>query len=70
MDLKPLTVFSVVQRAVILRRGFRRAPRCKLDFCSSEMLLSVNWHLVTDVLGQPIGSIFKGKSAQITLFFL
>jgi hypothetical protein len=32
--------------------------------CSSEILHSVKWQFLTDVLGQPIISIFKGKEIQ------
>jgi hypothetical protein len=30
--------------------------------CSSGMLHSINWYLLTDVLGQPISPIFKGQA--------
>jgi hypothetical protein len=31
---------------------------------SSGMLSSVDWYLVTDVLGKPIGPILKGQAVQ------
>jgi hypothetical protein len=34
------------------------------DLCSSVMLRSVCWHMVTDVSEQPIRCIFKGQEVQ------
>jgi len=31
----------------------------------SEMLRSVDWYLVTDVSGQPLGPIFKGPTCSL-----
>jgi hypothetical protein len=35
-----------------------------LNLRYSEMFRSVYWELVTDVSGQPIAPIFKGKAVQ------
>jgi hypothetical protein len=35
--------------------------RCKWGLRSSSMLRSVDWQLVTDVSGRPIGPIFRGQ---------
>jgi hypothetical protein len=43
---------------------FSLPPRCKWDLRSYRMLCSVHRQLVTDVLGQPIGPIFKGQAVQ------
>jgi hypothetical protein len=43
-------------------RNFGLPPRCKWDLGSSELLHSVEWKLVTDVLGHPIGLIFKSQA--------
>jgi hypothetical protein len=44
--------------------GFLR--RVNEIFRSSRMLRSIDWYLVADVSGQPIGLIFKGQ-ADISL---
>jgi hypothetical protein len=57
------TLFYVLWNAAVnkaIRRYFRLPPRPKLDLRSSGMLRSVYGYLVTDVLEQPISSIFKG----------
>jgi hypothetical protein len=36
----------------------------KWDLRSSGMLRSIDWYLVTDVSGQPIGPIFRGQAVQ------
>ena len=35
-----------------------------LDLCSSEILHNVEWWFLTDILGEPIGSTFKGQEIQ------
>jgi len=36
------------------------------DLCLSGMLCSIDWKFFTEVLGQPIGPIFKGQVVQET----
>jgi hypothetical protein len=50
--------WPVTQHHLWEERNLRLPPRCICDLCSSGMLCSVDWELVTDVLGQPIGPIF------------
>jgi len=44
---------------------FRLQPPCRSDLRSSRILLSVQWKLLTDVSGQPIGSVCKGQEIKI-----
>jgi len=37
-------------------------PAYKWDLPSSGMLLNIEWQLVTDVSGPPLGSFFKGQA--------
>ena len=43
---------------------FGSPPRCKWGLRPSGMLSSVDWWLVTGVLGQPVCPIFKGHAIQ------
>jgi len=49
---------------------FTPSTRCKWGLRSSGMLHSVDWWLVTDVSGPPIGPIFKGQVVQAFQIFL
>jgi len=65
---------------IIINCHIRIPPRCKLGLCSLGILSSVGWQFITDVSGQPIGSIFKGQweilssipgsSINISFFYL
>jgi hypothetical protein len=46
---------------------FRFPQQCKWDFRSSGMLSSVDLLLVTDVVGQPKGPIFKHPASPLKL---
>jgi hypothetical protein len=61
-------MYMIVIRSTKLR-SFKLPPECKWDFCSSEILRSVNWYLVTEVSGQPLGAIIKGQADQEFPFF-
>jgi hypothetical protein len=50
---------------------FRLPPLWKLGLCSSGMLRSTSWLLVTEVSEQTISSIFKGQAVHgILVLFL
>jgi hypothetical protein len=34
------------------------------ETCPSEILHSIEWWFLTDISGQPVGSIFKGQAVQ------
>jgi hypothetical protein len=54
---KPNTIFEWLQASSAV----------KWDLLSFGMLRSVVWWLCTDVSGQPIGHIFKGKSVRVRI---
>ena len=35
------------------------------DLCSPEILSSMDWWLVTDILGQTVSSVFKGQTVML-----
>ena len=38
---------------------------CSRDLHSSEILSSVDWRLVTEILGQTVGSVFEGQIVML-----
>jgi hypothetical protein len=58
MHITTSHTFDITSETNILR-DFRLPPPCSWGLRSSGMLRSVDWQLVTEVSGQPIGPIFR-----------
>jgi len=50
-------------KKVYSKHDFRLLPQQRWELCSSGLLHSEFWQFLTDVLGQPIGPIFKGQES-------
>jgi hypothetical protein len=61
MHITTSRTFDITSETSILR-DFRLPPPCSRDLRSSGMLHCAGWQLVTEVSGQPIGSIFRTGS--------
>ena len=48
-------------------KGNRVQSEVVINFCRSGMLGSVDWQLVTDIQGQPVVPIFKGRETSFTV---
>ena len=56
--------FPVYYRSRKVEGSFTHKVNYRWDLCLSGMLHSIDWKLVTEVSGQPIGPIFKGQVIQ------
>jgi hypothetical protein len=43
---------------------FRLPPQCNWGLHSAGMSHGVGWYLVTDILGQPVNSLFKSQAVH------
>jgi len=46
---------------------FKCLPQCKWDLHTSGMSRGVDWLFIIGVSGKPIGPIFKGQAAQVSV---
>ena len=59
-----LTAAGVIRSGKGSERTFVVSSDLYRDFRSSGVLCSVDWQVVTDVSGQPVGPICKGQTVQ------
>jgi hypothetical protein len=58
--------FPISCRSRKVEGSFTHGVNYHWDLCLSGMLCSIDWKFFTEVLGQPIGPIFKGQVVQKT----
>jgi hypothetical protein len=61
--LKKICKWSyVICNVIVFFTGILLKEKVATILCSSGMFRSLEWQLVTDVLGQPIGPVFKNQA--------